>query len=105
MQYPAALTQATTVICDLFPEEKPTGFFSPFAKIPSRGSYLGCDYSPSVVTYGSLPPSSFIQVSDDEYEIHTNIDIASLIRWRHQARIKRMEKEKKKEAPATEGAK
>lgn len=53
----------------------------------------------------SLPPSSFIRVSDDEYEIHTNIDIASLFRWRHQARIKRMEKEKKKkEAPAKEGA-
>lgn len=53
----------------------------------------------------SLPPSSFIQVSDDEYEIHTNTDIASLFRWHHQARIKRMEKEKKKkEAPAKEGA-
>jgi len=52
----------------------------------------------------NMAPSLFIQISDDEYEIHTNIDIASLFRWHHQARIKHMEKEKKKEAPAKEGA-
>ena len=37
---------------------------------------------------------SLVQVSDDEDDTHPNIDTASLFRWRHQARIERMEKEK-----------
>uniref|UniRef100_UPI00398E63F2 hsp90 co-chaperone Cdc37 n=1 Tax=Pristiophorus japonicus TaxID=55135 RepID=UPI00398E63F2 len=32
-----------------------------------------------------------IEVSDDEDETHPNIDTASLFRWRHQARVERME--------------
>jgi hypothetical protein len=32
-----------------------------------------------------------IEVSDDENETHPNIDDASLFRWRHQARLERME--------------
>jgi hypothetical protein len=35
-----------------------------------------------------------IEVSDDEDETHPNIDTASLFRWRHQARMERMEKAK-----------
>jgi cell division cycle protein 37 len=35
------------------------------------------------------------QVSDDEDDVHPNIDTPSLFRWRHQARIERMEAEKK----------
>lgn len=44
----------------------------------------------------SLTPN---QVSDDEDETHPNIDTPSLFRWRHQARVERMEEheqEKKK---------
>jgi cell division cycle protein 37 len=36
-----------------------------------------------------------IEVSDDEDDVHPNIDTPSLFRWRHQARIERMEDEKK----------
>ncbi|CAH1799516.1 unnamed protein product [Owenia fusiformis] len=36
-----------------------------------------------------------IEVSDDEDDIHPNIDTPSLFRWRHQARVERMEKDKK----------
>ncbi|XP_055844020.1 hsp90 co-chaperone Cdc37 [Episyrphus balteatus] len=32
-----------------------------------------------------------IEISDDEDEVHPNIDTPSLFRWRHQARIERME--------------
>lgn len=39
-----------------------------------------------------------IEVSDDEDETHPNIDTASLFRWRHRARIERMEEfQKEKE--------
>ncbi|XP_065061951.1 hsp90 co-chaperone Cdc37-like [Rhopilema esculentum] len=39
-----------------------------------------------------------IEVSDDEDETHPNIDTPSLFRWRHQARVEKMqEMEKKKE--------
>lgn len=37
-----------------------------------------------------------IEVSDDEDETHPNIDTPSLFRWRHQARVERMEDMKKK---------
>ena len=30
-------------------------------------------------------------MSDDEDDTHPNIDTASLFRWRHQARVERME--------------
>lgn len=41
------------------------------------------------------------QISDDEDETHPNIDTPSLFRWRHQARVERME-ERKKEIEAFE---
>lgn len=37
-----------------------------------------------------------IEVSDDEDDIHPNIDTPSLFRWRHQARVERMEEFQKK---------
>ena len=36
-----------------------------------------------------------LQVSDDEDDTHPNIDTPSLFRWRHQARVERMEEAKK----------
>lgn len=36
-----------------------------------------------------------LQISDDEDETHPNIDTPSLYRWRHQARVERMEEQKK----------
>lgn len=36
-----------------------------------------------------------IEVSDDEDDTHPNIDTPSLFRWRHQARVERMEKQQK----------
>lgn len=42
-----------------------------------------------------------IEVSDDEDDTHPNIDTPSLFRWRHQARVERME-EAKKERDAVE---
>lgn len=35
-----------------------------------------------------------IEISDDEDDTHPNIDTPSLFRWRHQARVERMEKQK-----------
>ena len=34
-------------------------------------------------------------MSDDEDDTHPNIDTPSLFRWRHQARVERMEERKK----------
>ena len=34
-------------------------------------------------------------MSDDEDDTHPNVDTASLFKWRHEARVERMEKEKK----------
>lgn len=39
-----------------------------------------------------------IEISDDEDETHPNIDTPSLFRWRHQARVERMEEQEKKKA-------
>ncbi|XP_014676648.1 PREDICTED: hsp90 co-chaperone Cdc37-like [Priapulus caudatus] len=36
-----------------------------------------------------------IEISDDEDDIHPNIDTPSLFRWRHQARMDRMEEQRK----------
>lgn len=36
-----------------------------------------------------------IEISDDEDDTHPNIDTASLFRWRHQARVERMEEHKR----------
>ncbi|XP_071444246.1 hsp90 co-chaperone Cdc37 [Hetaerina americana] len=36
-----------------------------------------------------------IEISDDEDETHPNIDTPSLFRWRHKARVERMEEQKK----------
>lgn len=37
-------------------------------------------------------------MSDDEDDTHPNIDTPSLFRWRHQARVERMEDQKKEKA-------
>ena len=36
-----------------------------------------------------------IEISDDEDDTHPNVDTPSLFRWRHQARVDRMEERKK----------
>ncbi|XP_058450625.1 hsp90 co-chaperone Cdc37 [Malaya genurostris] len=38
-----------------------------------------------------------IEISDDEDETHPNIDTPSLFRWRHQARVERMEEQKREQ--------
>lgn len=43
----------------------------------------------------------FFKISDDEDDTHPNIDTPSLFRWRHRARVERME-ERKKEIEAFE---
>ena len=35
-----------------------------------------------------------IEISDDEDDTHPNVDTASLFRWRHQARLDRMNQRK-----------
>ena len=42
-------------------------------------------------------------MSDDEDDTHPNIDTPSLFRWRHQARVDRMEKEKKEKEDFEQG--
>ncbi|XP_061567160.1 hsp90 co-chaperone Cdc37 [Cololabis saira] len=44
-----------------------------------------------------------IEVSDDEDDIHPNIDTPSLFRWRHQARVERMEDFNKQGDELTKG--
>ncbi|NXP02932.1 CDC37 protein, partial [Thinocorus orbignyianus] len=44
-----------------------------------------------------------IEVSDDEDETHPNIDTASLFRWRHQARLERMEQFQKEKEELDKG--
>ncbi|XP_018430975.1 PREDICTED: hsp90 co-chaperone Cdc37, partial [Nanorana parkeri] len=46
-----------------------------------------------------------IEVSDDEDDTHPNIDTASLFRWRHQARVERMEQFEKEKEDLQKGAK
>lgn len=44
-----------------------------------------------------------IEVSDDEDDTHPNIDTPSLFKWRHEARVQRMEEmDAKKKAAAEE---
>jgi cell division cycle protein 37 len=38
---------------------------------------------------------TFLQISDDEDDTHPNIDTGSLFKWRHEARVQRMEENKK----------
>uniref|UniRef100_A0A1W7RGQ6 Hsp90 co-chaperone Cdc37 n=1 Tax=Agkistrodon contortrix contortrix TaxID=8713 RepID=A0A1W7RGQ6_AGKCO len=45
-----------------------------------------------------------IEVSDDEDETHPNIDTPSLFRWRHQARVERMEQFHKEKEEAEKGS-
>ncbi|XP_051898163.1 hsp90 co-chaperone Cdc37 [Pristis pectinata] len=45
-----------------------------------------------------------IEVSDDEDETHPNIDTASLFRWRHQARVERMEEAQKEREEYEKGS-
>lgn len=40
-------------------------------------------------------PRVLFQISDDEDETHPNIDTPSLFRWRHQARVDRMEERRR----------
>lgn len=47
----------------------------------------------SVINYSKW---DHIEISDDEDDTHPNIDTPSLFRWRHQARLERMEENKKK---------
>ena len=47
---------------------------------------------------------SYHQVGDDEDDMHPNIDTPSLFRWRHQARVERMEEQKKERANLTKEA-
>ncbi|KAG8441325.1 hypothetical protein GDO86_006890 [Hymenochirus boettgeri] len=44
-----------------------------------------------------------IEVSDDEDDTHPNIDTASLFRWRHQARVERMEQFEKEKVELQKG--
>ncbi|KAE8619824.1 hypothetical protein XENTR_v10009989 [Xenopus tropicalis] len=44
-----------------------------------------------------------IEVSDDEDDTHPNIDTASLFRWRHQARVERMEQFDKEKEELSKG--
>ncbi|XP_052810465.1 hsp90 co-chaperone Cdc37-like isoform X2 [Mya arenaria] len=46
----------------------------------------------SVINYSKW---DHIEISDDEDDTHPNIDTPSLFRWRHQARVERMEEQKK----------
>ncbi|GAB1597381.1 hsp90 co-chaperone Cdc37-like [Argonauta hians] len=46
-----------------------------------------------------------IEISDDEDDTHPNIDTASLFRWRHQARVDKMEQAKKERETFEENAK
>lgn len=46
-----------------------------------------------------------IEVSDDEDDTHPNIDTASLFRWRHQARMERMEAQKQEKESVEQGKK
>ncbi|KAG8574008.1 hypothetical protein GDO81_009001 [Engystomops pustulosus] len=45
-----------------------------------------------------------IEVSDDEDDTHPNIDTASLFKWRHQARVERMEQFEKEREELKKGA-
>merc|ERR1711942_502406 len=51
------------------------------------------------VTMSTLNYSKWdkIEVSDDEDDTHPNIDTPSLFKWRHEARVQRMEEQKQKE--------
>lgn len=44
-----------------------------------------------------------IEISDDEDDTHPNIDTPSLFRWRHQARVDRMEQQKKEKEDLSKG--
>lgn len=46
-----------------------------------------------------------IEISDDEDDTHPNVDTASLFRWRHQARVDRMEHDKKEKEDFEKGYK
>ncbi|KAK3099538.1 hypothetical protein FSP39_005996 [Pinctada imbricata] len=46
-----------------------------------------------------------IEISDDEDDTHPNVDTASLFRWRHQARLDRMEQQKKEKDDFEKGYK
>jgi len=43
------------------------------------------------------------QISDDEDDTHPNIDTPSLFRWRHQARMERMERDQKEKEEFRKG--
>jgi len=43
-----------------------------------------------------------IEISDDEEDTHPNIDTPSLFKWRHEARVQRMDEFEKKKKEAME---
>ena len=43
-----------------------------------------------------------IEISDDEEDTHPNIDTPSLFKWRHEARVQRMEEFDKKKQEAVQ---
>ena len=45
---------------------------------------------------------NFWQISDDEEDTHPNIDTPSLFKWRHEARVQRMDEFEKKKKEAKE---
>ena len=53
---------------------------------------------------GNTDVPLYAQVSDDEDDTHPNIDTPSLFRWRHQARVERMEQAKKEKESFDEEA-
>ena len=67
---------------------------------PSPSLSLSLSLSPSLPHLSLILFShwSWLQVSDDEDDTHPNIDTPSLFRWRHQARVERMEEQKKERA-------
>ena len=71
------------------------------ATFPDSPSSL--HFPPFLHSPPTLPPPSLLspQVSDDEDDTHPNVDTASLFRWRHQARMERMEKAKEEKEEFT----
>jgi hypothetical protein len=60
-----------------------------------RGS-LCLNYCPSYFQLNNF--FLYKKVSDDEDDTHPNIDTPSLFRWRHQARVERMQETEKEKA-------
>jgi hypothetical protein len=77
----------------------PRGQISPLeAKFTIRGEVKnGPQITPLLKTILCCP-----QISDDEDDTHPNIDTPSLFKWRHEARVQRMEEFEKEKKAAKE---